>query len=150
MTESVTVHASAVLDGERGVLIRGGAGSGKSSLLLGLLTDAAASTWLIADDRVMLTPANGRLIAAVPPVLAGRLEIRGQGIVRRRFVSPARIHLVVDLLPLAECDRMPAPRQAETVSIASIELPLLRLPIGLADGPVRVRAAVAERLLPRR
>ena len=149
MTESVTVHASAVLDGERGVLIRGGAGSGKSSLLLGLLTDAAASTWLIADDRVMLTPASDRLIAAAPPVLAGLLEIRGQGIVRRRFVSPARIHLVVDLLPLAECDRMPAP-PAETVSIASIELPLLRLPIGLADGPVRVRAAVAERLLPRR
>ena len=87
--------------------------------------------------------------AVVPPVLAGLLEIRGQGIVRRRFVSPARIHLVVDLLPLAECDRMPAP-PAETVSIASIELPLLRLPIGLADGPVRVRAAVAERLLPRR
>ena len=149
MTEPATVHASAVLLGERGVLIRGAAGSGKSSLLLGLLTDAAASTWLIADDRVMLTPANGRLIAAVPPVLAGLLEIRGQGIVRRRFVSPARIHLVVDLLPLAECDRMPA-RPAETVSIASIELPLLRLPIGLADGPVRVRAAVAERLLPRR
>ena len=127
MTEPATVHASAVLLGERGVLIRGAAGSGKSSLLLGLLTDAAASTWLIADDRVMLTPANGRLIAAVPPVLAGLLEIRGQGIVRRRFVSPA-----------------------ETVSIASTELPLLRLPIGLADGPVRVRAAVAERLLPRR
>ena len=149
MTEPATVHASAVLLGERGVLIRGAAGSGKSSLLLGLLTDAVASTWLIADDRVILTPANGRLIAAVPPVLAGLLEIRGQGIVRRRFVSPARIHLVVDLLPLAECDRMPA-RPAETVSIASIELPLLRLPIGLADGPVRVRAAVAERLLPRR
>ena len=149
MTEPAPVHASAVLLGERGVLIRGAAGSGKSSLLLGLLTDAVASTWLIADDRVILTPANGRLIAAVPPVLAGLLEIRGQGIVRRRFVSPARIHLVVDLLPLAECDRMPA-RPAETVSIASIELPLLRLPIGLADGPVRVRAAVAERLLPRR
>jgi serine kinase of HPr protein (carbohydrate metabolism regulator) len=143
MTDPATVHASAVLLGERGVLIRGAAGSGKSSLLLGLLADAAASTWLIADDRVILTPANGRLVAAVPPMLAGLLEIRGQGIVRRPFVSPARLHLVVDLLPRSDCDRMPMP-QAETVSIASIELPLLRLPIGIADGPVRVRAALAR------
>jgi len=148
MTESVTVHASAVLDGERGVLIRGGAGSGKSSLLLGLLADPGASTWLIADDRVILMPAYGRLIAAVPPVLAGLLEIRGQGIARRPFVSPARLHLVVDLVPLSDCARMPMP-PAETVSIASIELPLLRLPIGIADGPLRVRAAVAERSDPK-
>jgi serine kinase of HPr protein (carbohydrate metabolism regulator) len=147
MTEPATVHASAVLLGEHGVLIRGPAGSGKSSLLLGLLTDPQASTRLIADDRVILTPANGRLIAVVPPALAGLLEIRGQGIVRRPFVSPARLHFVVDVVPLGDCDRMPMP-QADTISVASIELPLLRLPIGIADGPVRVRAAVAERLLP--
>ena len=99
MSEPATVHASAVLVGERGVLIRGPSGSGKSSLVLGLLVgDEPATTWLIADDRVILTAAHGRLIAAAPPALAGQLEIRGQGIVRRPFVSPARLHLVVDLL----------------------------------------------------
>ena len=145
MSEPATVHGSAVLVGERGVLIRGPSGSGKSSLLLGLLASEPATTWLIADDRVVVTAAHGRLIASAPPVLAGLMEIRGQGIVRRPFVSPARLHLVVDLKPLSDCDRMPD-REAETVSVEAIELPLLLLPIAGADGPVRVRAALAERL----
>jgi HPr kinase/phosphorylase len=145
MSEPATVHGSAVLVGERGVLIRGPSGSGKSSLLLGLLASEPATTWLIADDRVVVTAAHGRLIASAPPVLAGLMEIRGQGIVRRPFVSPARLHLVVDLMPLSDCDRMPD-REAETVSVEAIELPLLLLPIAGADGPVRVRAALAERL----
>jgi serine kinase of HPr protein (carbohydrate metabolism regulator) len=145
MSEPATVHGSAVLVGERGVLIRGPSGSGKSSLLLGLLASEPATTWLIADDRVVVTAAHGRLIASAPPVLAGLMEIRGQGIVRRPFVSPARLHLVVDLMPLSDCDRMPD-REAETVGVEAIELPLLLLPIAGADGPVRVRAALAERL----
>jgi HPr kinase/phosphorylase len=143
MSEPATVHGSAILLGEHGVLIRGAAGSGKSSLLLGLLESASASTWLVADDRVVLTSAHGRLIAAAPAALAGLLEVRGQGIVRRAFVSPVRLHLVVDLAPLAACERMPAPT-AETVTVEAVELPLLRLPIGIADAPARVRVRLAE------
>jgi len=145
MSEPATVHASAVLVGERGVLIRGPSGSGKSSLLLGLLAGEPATTWLIADDRVILTAAHGRLIAAAPPALAGLMEIRGQGVVRRPFVSPARLDLVVDLIPPADCDRMP-PVEAETVAVEGVMLPLLRLPLAAADGPARVRAALAWRL----
>jgi len=144
MSEAATVHASAVLVGERGVLIRGPSGSGKSSLLLGLLAGDPATTWLIADDRVILTAAHGRLIAAAPPALAGLMEIRGQGIVRRPFVSPARLDLVVDLMRLADCERMPTV-EAETVVIEAVELPLLRLPIAAAEAPARVRTALARR-----
>jgi HPr kinase/phosphorylase len=145
MSEPATVHASAALVGERGVLIRGPSGSGKSSLLLGLLAGEPATTWLIADDRVVLAAAHGRLIAAAPPAIAGLMEIRGQGIVRRPFVSPARLDLVVDLVPPADCDRMP-PAEAETVAIEGVVLPVLRLPRAVVDGPARVRAALARRL----
>jgi len=144
MSAPATVHASAALIGEHGALIRGPSGSGKSSLLLGLLSDAPATTWLIADDRVALVAAHGRLIAMVPPALRGLLEIRGQGIVQRSFVSPVRLDFVVDLTPLSDCPRLP-PHGAETVAIDDILLPLLRLPIGAADGPTRVRAALASR-----
>jgi HPr kinase/phosphorylase len=143
MSEAATVHASAVLIGERGVLIRGASGSGKSSLLLGLIGSDPAATWLIADDRVVLTVAHGRLIAAAPPTLAGLMEIRGQGIVRRPFVSPARVHLVVDLLPPEECKRMPS-ADVETARVEGVETPLLRLPMGTADGALRTRAALAR------
>jgi len=143
MSGPATVHASAVLVGERGVLIRGASGSGKSALLLGLLAVDPAATWLIADDRVILTAVHGRLLAAAPPALAGLMEIRGQGIVRRSFVSPAPIDLVVDLVPLAATRRMP-PADEESGQIEGIELPFLRLPIGAGDGPVRVRARLAR------
>lgn len=143
MSEPATVHASAILVGERGVLIRGPSGSGKSSLLLGLLAGDPVAAWLIADDRVILTAAHGRLIAVAPPALAGLMEIRGQGIVHRDFVSPARLHLVVELMRLADCERMP-PAEIETVALAEVELPLLRLPIAAAEGPARVRAALTR------
>jgi serine kinase of HPr protein (carbohydrate metabolism regulator) len=144
MSEPATVHASAILVGERGVLIRGPSGSGKSSLLLGLLMAEPATTWLIGDDRVVLTAVHGRLLAAAPAALAGLLEIRGQGIVRRPFVSPARLDFVVDLMPLADCPRMP-PAEAATVAVEGIALPVLRLPIASPDGPARVRVAVLRR-----
>ena len=143
MSEAATVHASAVLVGERGVLIRGASGTGKSSLLLGLLASDPAATWLIADDRVILTAAHGRLIAATSPALAGLMEIRGQGIVRRSFVSPACLDLVVDLTPLESCRRMPS-IATERVALHGVQLRRLCLPIGAVDGPARVRAGLAR------
>ena len=77
---------AAVLVGARAVLIRGPAGAGKSRLALELIQAAAAGPAglrrLIADDRVHVAAAHGRLIARAPANLAGLLEIRGIGIRR--------------------------------------------------------------------
>jgi HPr kinase/phosphorylase len=135
------VHASAVLVGETGVLIRGASGSGKSALVLALLFQAQPKAWLVADDQVALAAEDGRLIATVPPAIAGRLEIRGQGIVSRPHVSPARIRLVVDLLPPESCPRMPSAEEA-TAIVEGVALPRLMLPIGGHDGAIRVQAAL--------
>jgi HPr kinase/phosphorylase len=136
---SGTVHASAVLVGQRGVLIRGQSGSGKSSLTLALL--AGNDCRLVADDRVRLTASGGRLLAAAPAELAGLLEVRGVGIVRRPHVAEAVIGLVVDLMPAAECPRFPDGEDAVAV-IAGIPLERIALPIGIGDGALRVRAAL--------
>ncbi len=142
MSPPATVHASVALIGEGGVLIRGPSGSGKSSLLLSLLSDDA--TALVADDRVALTAANGRLVASVPDEIAGLMEIRGQGIVRRPHVSPVVVDLVVDLAPVEACPRLPlADEDARTV-IAGIALPRVHVAIGCGDGAARVRAAFAQ------
>jgi HPr kinase/phosphorylase len=141
---ATTVHAGALVVGEHGILIRGPSGSGKSSLLLALLSANPGTAWLTADDRVVLAEAHGRLVAAAPETIAGLIEIRGQGIVRRCHVSPARIHLVVDLAPAEACPRLPSPAE-ERVSIEGVELTHLILPIAATDGPIRVRA-VLERL----
>ena len=142
MTAPPTLHASAVLVGEKGVLIRGVAGSGKSSLVLRLLALDPVATWLVADDRVSLAAHHGRLVAAVPETIAGKLEIRGQGIVERPHVSPAVVRLVVDLLSAAECPRLPEDDQM-TATVDGVAIPRLMLPVGAADGAERVRAALA-------
>jgi HPr kinase/phosphorylase len=141
MSDDATVHASAVLVGELGVLIRGASGSGKSSLALGLIAADPGGTWLVADDRVVLDTAGGRLLASVPEPLAGLIEIRGQGIFRVRYVSPVVARLVVDLLPPASCPRLPV-AEDERADIKGVALARLMLPIGTADGALRVRAAL--------
>lgn len=62
----------------RGLLIEGPPGSGKSTLALQLIDRGAA---LVGDDGVSLDLRDGRLWAAPPPNIAGKLEIRGIGIV---------------------------------------------------------------------
>ena len=73
-----TVHASTVaLDG-RAVLISGPSGSGKSDLALRLLDRAFT---LVSDDQTIFSRDGDRMLAAAPPNSAGKLEIRGIGIV---------------------------------------------------------------------
>jgi len=126
------VHASAVLVGPRAVLIRGPAGSGKSRLALDLIQAARSETLafarLVADDRVLLTPSHGRLLARPPEALAGLIEVRGLGIRRLDHEAVAVVGLVVDLA-VSGAPRLPeAPdREAE---IAGIKLPRLAMAAG--------------------
>lgn len=133
------IHASAVLVGESAVLIRGASGSGKSSLALALIEADPLATRLVADDRVLLAAAHGRLVASVPPAIAGLIEIRGQGIVRLPHVSPVVIRAAVDLGPARLSDRLPEAAE-QRVTIGEVVLPRLRVPEGAADGALRVRA----------
>lgn len=94
---AVNIHATAVLVDGHGVLIRGPSGAGKSLLALELLARRAGSR-LVADDRVDVEPGGRGLLMRAPPALAGRIELRGRGIIARPFVSPAPVDLVVDLV----------------------------------------------------
>jgi HPr kinase/phosphorylase len=122
-----TIHASAVLVGARAVLIRGPAGAGKSRLAL-MLVQAAAPRGplifarLLADDRVHVAAAHGRLLARAPPALAGLIEVRGLGIYHVPHEAVAVISLVVDLGAAAQ--RLPEPAAVQTV-IEGITLPRL-------------------------
>src|ERR1700736_5282813 len=79
-----SVHASAVLVGDRAVLIRGPSGSGKSRLAFDLIlagrTGLLPPAVLVGDDRVHLDTSAGKLLVRPVPELAGLIEIRGLGI----------------------------------------------------------------------
>jgi HPr kinase/phosphorylase len=99
---SEAVHASALVLGEAGVLIRGPSGSGKSGLSLALLAlarDRKQFARLIGDDRVSIRSKAGRLLASGVPNVRGLIERRGYGLVEASTELCAIIRLVVDLLP---------------------------------------------------
>ncbi|MDP4593783.1 MAG: HPr kinase/phosphatase C-terminal domain-containing protein [Beijerinckiaceae bacterium] len=139
------IHASAVVLGEAGVLIRGAPGAGKSALASQLICDAPAKglfSQLVGDDRIILKAAGGRLIARPHPSLSGLIEQRWEAIVRVPHQPSAVLHCVVDLVALApqQLERLPEAAQDRFVW-RDISLPRLVLPAALGS------AAQARRVL---
>jgi HPr kinase/phosphorylase len=131
-----SVHASAVLVGDRAVLIRGPSGSGKSRLAFDLVLAGRAGqipkTLLIGDDRVHLEIMQGELVVRPARELAGLIEIRGLGIRRCDFAGQGIVALVVDLAA-ADAERLPA-ADALMATISGAILP--RIPVGSGFQPL--------------
>ena len=127
---SKTVHASAVLVGDRAVLVRGPSGTGKSRLVLELIWAGQAgpldAALLVGDDRVHLEARDNRLWVRPAPQLAGLIEVRGLGIRRLDHAASAIVGWVVDL-DAPDAARLPEPAALRTV-IDGVELP--RIPVG--------------------
>jgi serine kinase of HPr protein (carbohydrate metabolism regulator) len=136
---SETVHATAVLAGALGLLIRGRPGSGKSALALQLIGRGAR---LIADDRVHLSARHGRLLASAPAAMAGRIELRGRGILAMAYERCAVVRLVVDCVADAELERMPDPHHLQAM-ILGVALPRQPVPNAGSQAAMLVEAALA-------
>jgi HPr kinase/phosphorylase len=140
---SEAVHATAVLLGERGVLLRGPSGAGKSRLALALIEgfkrDGGFAA-LVADDRVWLDAINGRLVARGHPRLAGLCESRGEGLIEVPHEPRAVLRLLVDI---GRAPRMPEAADRYDM-ICGIVLPRLRLDLspGLAGAAAVTLAAL--------
>lgn len=91
-------HASAVIVGDKGVMMTGASGGGKSTLARRLIDYARAHGRfgaLIGDDRIALELKSGRIIASGHKNIAGLIEIRGLGLAQTNFVGSAVIDLLV-------------------------------------------------------
>lgn len=137
-TEIANIHASCVASGDAGVLILGNSGQGKSDLALRLIDRGAK---LVADDRCDIWHDHGRLWCRPPEALAGKLEVRGIGIVEKPWTAPAPLMLAVRLTD--RYDRMPSINQVEMV--VGYPLPALLLSAFEASGPIKIMLAL-ERL----
>lgn len=120
-------HATALVIGEKGIVILGASGAGKSALAERLIAEARARglfARLVGDDRLRFRVEAGRLIAAPHPILAGRIERRGIGIVAVPALDEAVIGHVV--LLEATPSRLPDPAAATRV-IEGLPLPSITL-----------------------
>jgi serine kinase of HPr protein (carbohydrate metabolism regulator) len=144
MTAQASVHASAVLVGDRAVLIRGPSGSGKSRLAFDLILAGRAgqipAATLVGDDRVYLQVAQGQLVVRPARELAGLIEIRGLGIRRCDFSDQAAVGLVVDL-SAADAERIPAPDTLFT-AVSGVILPRIPVSSGFQPLPIVIAALV--------
>jgi HPr kinase/phosphorylase len=149
MARGPTIHASAVLVGAHAILIRGPAGSGKSQLVLKIIEAAPHGplifSRLVADDRVQVVAAHGRLVARPAPALAGLIEVRSIGIRRFPYEEVAVVSFVVDLAS-ANPQRLPEGADAEA-TVEGIRLPRLAVAPG-GDAFPLILAALTSRPAP--
>jgi len=118
---SITLHATCVAIRDRGVLILGPSGSGKSDLALRLIDRGAE---LVSDDGTIVEARNGRLIARAGPNIAGKIEARGVGILTLPYRLDVALALAVDLS--APPQRLPD-EKLPAYGIEGVDLPCLAL-----------------------
>jgi serine kinase of HPr protein (carbohydrate metabolism regulator) len=117
------------------VLIGGPSGSGKSDLALRLIDRGFT---LVSDDQTVVRRDGDRLIAAAPPTIAGKLEVRGIGIVDMPTASDVPVALLVELT--SDIQRIPDDGQERP--ILGVPIPLVSIDAMAASAPSKVALAL--------
>lgn len=148
-TPGVFIHATALIIGAQGLLLRGSSGAGKSALALALIAQAQAAgdfARLVADDRVLIEARNGHLIARPHPSICGLIEARGAGLLRLPYAPACVLHLVIDVVAPGET----APRLPEEsekyVELQGVALPRFYVAGGAGDVARRLPALMRAAL----
>jgi len=135
---SETVHASTVAIDGRGVMLEGPSGAGKSDLALRLIDRGAV---LVSDDYTVLVRSGDTLVASAPATIAGRIEVRGVGILPVTSIAQVPVALLVRLG--AEVDRLPEP---STRSIAGVPIAEIAIDPHQHSAPIKVELALRHLL----
>lgn len=136
-----TVHASSVAIDGRAVLITGISGAGKSDLALRLIDRGFT---LVSDDQTIVHRQGDRLLATAPEQIAGKLEIRGIGIVEMDRVTDVPVALMVELT--SDIQRLPDDSRERPV--LGIPLPLVSIDAMTASAASKVALALDRLGLP--
>ncbi len=134
----MNLHATCIAMDGYGILLRGPSGSGKSDLALRMI-DQYTNVILVADDRVDVAAQRDAVYASVPASIAGKLEVRGIGIVEMPHAPRVKLVLLVDLVDAGCIPRMPEPAFEE---ILGVRLPRIALAPFAASAPAKLRQAL--------
>lgn len=129
------LHATTLAIDGRGVMLIGPSGCGKSDLALRLIDRGAQ---LVSDDYTEVRAANAQLHASAPATIAGKIEVRGLGILPLPYIPDIVVALVVRLRGTVA--RMPEP--GESTDIAGVVLPVVALDAFAASAPIKVELAL--------
>ncbi len=140
------IHGNGIFMDGKGILITGPSGSGKSDLALRLM---ALGAELVGDDYVILSRSlsrtlshtgQGRVMMRAPDTIAGKMEVRGVGVVNVDFRAEATVDMVVNLVGDMGClERLP---EKKTTLLDGVRLPCLDLFAFEVSAPEKLRAAL--------
>lgn len=119
----INIHGTLISYDNKGILLIGKSGSGKSDLALRMIINHKA--FLVADDRVILENIDNKLIGQAPENLFGLIEIRGIGIIECRAIRKIDICLCVELCDNKyDIERMP---DDSFIDFLDIKIPKIKL-----------------------
>ena len=85
--------------------------------------------------------ADGTLLASAPPTIAGKIEVRGLGVIEVPFLAEAQLVLICELVGGKDVPRMPL-EAGEKIVIAGVPVPTLKLAPFEASTPLKLRMAL--------
>ena len=132
---SETLHASCVAENGKAVLISGPSGAGKSDLALRLIDRGFT---LVSDDQTIVRKSGDRVIASAPATIAGKLEIRGIGIVEMQTTEDVPVALIVELTS----DLQRLPDDSRERSILGVRVPMISVDAMTASAASKVALAL--------
>jgi serine kinase of HPr protein (carbohydrate metabolism regulator) len=135
LLSSEALHASAVAIDGRAVLLMGPSGAGKSDVALRLLDRGFT---LVSDDQTLVRREGARLLASAPDTIAGKLEIRGIGIVAMESVANVPVCLLVEL----SSDIQRLPDDSRERPILGLSVPLVSIDAMTASAASKVALAL--------
>lgn len=154
---ATNLHATAIVLGDRCVLVTGPSGSGKTTLALSLIARWSGDgryARLVSDDQVFLSARHGRLVCRQASTIAGLAEIVPLGPREVAAAPAAVVDLVVALRPAAEIARLTEIGEVELAGVAvpsvglsmrSASASVVAVASLLGEAPFRANGAVRRR-----
>ncbi|PHQ72332.1 MAG: serine kinase [Sneathiella sp.] len=135
----IKIHGSAVEINGKGVLLIGSSGAGKSDLALRLIDGGAR---LIADDYTIIEgQKDGSALMSSPDEISGLIEVRGLGLMKMPYTCSIPLHLVFELTPYGDINRMP---DLAEVTLDGVTVPQRQLDPFMASAAATVRLAALQ------